>query len=193
MIIRKKFDFENAHIVRNCSSKRCRESIHGHSYRVEVLLESHFLDNAGIVYDFGFMRGAIRDIIDSFDHATTVWSGDDENYVREMKKISARWVELPFNPSAEQFSRVIFALIDRVLSLTQMQNGERGVRLNSVIVHETGNGYAQCFREDVENENMGKIEFDKIKFSPQVMSEWDDPKMMERIILGQKFINPKEC
>ena len=40
---------------------------------------------------------------------------------------------------------------------------------------------------------MGKIEFDKIKFSPQVMSEWDDPKMMERIILGQKFINPKEC
>ena len=32
MIIRKIYDFENAHIVRFCSSKRFKESIHGHSY-----------------------------------------------------------------------------------------------------------------------------------------------------------------
>ena len=53
MIIRKLFEFENAHIVRFCSSKRCKSSIHGHSYKVEVLLESKYLDNAGMVYDFG--------------------------------------------------------------------------------------------------------------------------------------------
>ncbi|MBY0444649.1 MAG: 6-carboxytetrahydropterin synthase, partial [Burkholderiales bacterium] len=44
MLIRKLFKFENAHIVRNCSSERCRSSIHGHSYRVEVLLEANALD-----------------------------------------------------------------------------------------------------------------------------------------------------
>ena len=44
MIIRKIYDFENAHIVRFCSSKRCKESIHGHSYRCEVLLKSEYLD-----------------------------------------------------------------------------------------------------------------------------------------------------
>ncbi len=30
MIIRKKFKFEGAHIVRNCSTDRCKKSIHGH-------------------------------------------------------------------------------------------------------------------------------------------------------------------
>ena len=39
MLIRKLYGFENAHIVRNCSSDRCRRSIHGHSYKVEVILE----------------------------------------------------------------------------------------------------------------------------------------------------------
>jgi len=44
MIIRKKFRFEGAHIVRNCTSKRCRENIHGHSYEVEVFVKSDALD-----------------------------------------------------------------------------------------------------------------------------------------------------
>ncbi|HCN16273.1 MAG TPA: 6-carboxytetrahydropterin synthase QueD, partial [Moraxellaceae bacterium] len=34
MRIRKLFKFENAHIVRNCSSDRCKYSIHGHSYQI---------------------------------------------------------------------------------------------------------------------------------------------------------------
>ena len=80
MIIRKLFRFENAHIVRFCSSKRCRTSIHGHSYVAEILLSSNFLDNAGMVYDFGLMKQNIKTIIDSFDHATTIFSGDNDEY-----------------------------------------------------------------------------------------------------------------
>ncbi len=34
MIIRKLFEFENAHIVRFCSSSRCKSSIHGQHYLV---------------------------------------------------------------------------------------------------------------------------------------------------------------
>ena len=75
MIIRKIYDFENAHIVRFCSSKRCKESIHGHSYRCEVLLKSDYLDAAGMVYDFGLMKQHNRMIIDSFDHTTTLNAG----------------------------------------------------------------------------------------------------------------------
>lgn len=45
MLIRKKYTFEGAHIVRNCSSDRCKKSIHGHSYIVEVLFTSDKLDN----------------------------------------------------------------------------------------------------------------------------------------------------
>ena len=95
MIIRKMFKFENAHIVRFCSSKRCKTSIHGHSYRAEILLESNFLDNAGMVYDFGLMKREIGCIIDSFDHCTTIFSGDEAQYKNDLKKHSARWVEIP--------------------------------------------------------------------------------------------------
>jgi len=117
MIIRKLFKFENAHIVRDCSSKRCKYSLHGHSYKVEVLLESNYLDNGQMVYDFGLTKLYIKELIDSFDHSITLWSGDEKSYIEDMKKHSQRWVELPVSPSAEQFSRVIFLMVERVLVL----------------------------------------------------------------------------
>lgn len=38
-----------------------------------------------------------------------------------------------------------------------MVNGEQGVTLQSIIVHETRTGYAQGFREDAYSELMPKI------------------------------------
>ena len=124
MIIRKLFKFENAHIVRNCSTIRCSENIHGHSYKIEVLLESNYLDYGQMVYDFGLTKLYIKEIIDSFDHAITLWSGDKREYIEDMKKHSLRWIELPVSPSAEQFARVIFLLVERILECTNMVNGE---------------------------------------------------------------------
>ena len=190
MLIRKLFRFENAHVVRNCSSDRCRRSIHGHSYQVEVLLEAQALDHGQMVYDFGLMKGDIRHLIDSFDHAVAFWDADDPEYLDACRKFSARWVALPVSPSAEQFSRVIFALVDRVLSLTDMVNGEQDVRLHSVIVHETATGYAQCFREDVENPRMGPLPLERIAFSDQVRAEWPSPDLWQRLLEGRRVRNP---
>ncbi|ANE33697.1 6-pyruvoyl trahydropterin synthase family protein [Campylobacter hyointestinalis] len=193
MIIRKMYDYENAHIVRFCSSKRCKESIHGHSYKCEVLLSSNYLDNAEMVYDFGLMKQGIKTIIDSFDHSTTLYAKDDIEYKNDIKRHSRRWIELPLNPSAEQFSRVFFVLIDRLLELTNMINGEKGVKLHSIIVHETATGYAQCFREDAYNPNMGKINLEDIIFSDGIKEEWDKQDFYENLKNGIKFTNPKEC
>lgn len=189
MIIRKIYSFENAHIVRACSSKRCRQSVHGHSYRCEVLLSSNYLDNAGMVYDFGLMKFGIKTIIDSFDHATTLGALDSNEYKNDLKKHSKRWIEIPLNPSAEQFSRIFFVLIDRLLGLTTMQNGEKAVKLESIIVHETATGYAQCFRDDAYNENMGVINLEDIKFSDEIVSEWEDEWLFEKLKNGERFIN----
>jgi 6-pyruvoyltetrahydropterin/6-carboxytetrahydropterin synthase len=177
--------------VRGCTSERCKYSIHGHSYKIEVLFESHYLDQGQMVYDFGLTKTTIKDLIDSFDHAITLWSGDDPVYIADMKKYSKRWVELPVSPSAEQFSRVIFVMIDRLLSLTQMRNGEKEVRLHSIIVHETDTGYAQGFREDACNAQMGKIDLKEIRFSDQVRAEWHDSQMWEKLLTGEHFINPE--
>ena len=109
MIIGKLFEFENAHIVRSCSSKRCKYSIHGHSYKLELELESSFLDNAGMVYDFGLLKQEIKEIIDSFDHAITLFKDDDKEYLEAMKRHSKRFVTLPVNASAEFLPRVFCA------------------------------------------------------------------------------------
>lgn len=190
MLIRKLFRFENAHIVRNCSSDRCSRSLHGHSYVVEFLLEAHALDNGQMVYDFGLMKGPVRTLTDSFDHAVAFWDKDSADYIAACRTFSARWISLPVSPSAEQFSRVMFVLADAVLKQTVMQNGEGDVRLQSVIVHETQTGYAQCFREDVENPRMGLIRLEDIVFSDQVRAEWADPEMFEKLKRGDSFINP---
>lgn len=191
MIIRKMFKFENAHIVRGCSTVRCRSSIHGHSYKVELLFESNFLDNGQMVYDFGLMKQNMKDIIDSFDHAISIWDQDEKDYIQDMKKYSDRWVLLPVSPSAEQLSRVLFVLVDKLLKQTSTINGEKNVSLNSIIVHETATGYAQCFDEDAYSEQMGKIQLEEIVFSPTIISDWNDEKLFEKLKEGQNFLNPK--
>lgn len=192
MLIRKLFKFENAHIVRDCSTQRCSENIHGHSYKVEVLLESNYLDNGQMVYDFGLTKLYIKELIDSFDHAITLWSQDDKTYIDAMKKYSNRWVELPVSPSAEQFARVIYLMVERVLACTDMQNGEKEVKLHSIIVHETETGYAQGFKEDAHSELMGKIKLEDILFSEQVKNEWSDSDLWNKLLNHTLIINPKK-
>tara|TARA_B100001063_G_scaffold247086_1_gene290093 strand:+ start:3433 stop:3723 length:291 start_codon:yes stop_codon:yes gene_type:complete len=80
MIIRKKFKFEGAHIVRNCSTRRCKKSIHGHLYVVEVFFSSNKLNNGYMVLDFGLTKKHIKNIIDSFDHAYSLWSGEEDEF-----------------------------------------------------------------------------------------------------------------
>jgi 6-pyruvoyltetrahydropterin/6-carboxytetrahydropterin synthase len=144
-----------------------------------------------MVYDFGLMKQNMKDIIDGFDHAITIWSGDDKEYITDMKKHSARWVEVPLSPSAEQFSRIFFVLIDRLLKLTSTVNGEREVKLHSVIVHETATGYAEAFKEDAYSDIMGKIDLNEILFSLEIQNSWQDSKLFEKIKNGENFINPK--
>ena len=191
MIIRKLFKFENAHIVRDCSTQRCSKNIHGHSYKVEVLLESNYLDNGQMVYDFGLTKLYIKEFIDSFDHAITLWSKDDKEYINDMKKHSQRWIELPVSPSAEQFSRVFFVVIDKILKLSTMNNGEKEVKLNSIIVHETDTGYAQCFTKDAYSKLMGEIDIKSIIFSKQVKSEWSRGDFWENLLRDDKLVTPK--
>ncbi|MDP3291216.1 MAG: 6-carboxytetrahydropterin synthase [Sulfuricurvum sp.] len=190
MIIRKLFKFENAHVVRGCSTQRCRASIHGHSYKVEVLFESSYLDHGQMVYDFGLMKQGIKELIDSFDHAVAIWDGDDTEYIEAMKAHSNRWAVLPVSPSCEQFSRVMFVMIDKLVWFTKMVNGEKMVRLNSIIVHETETGYAQCFREDAYSELMGLIKLEDIHFSDEVRQGWSDPQLWEKVLAGETFVNP---
>ncbi|HIC43366.1 MAG TPA: 6-carboxytetrahydropterin synthase QueD, partial [Sulfurimonas sp.] len=148
------------------------------------------LDHGQMVFDFGLMKRSIKDLIESFDHAIALWDSDGKEYLKDMKTHSDRWVQLPVSPSAEQFSRVIFIMVDKMLSCIKMVNGEKEVSLHSIIVHETKTGYAQGFRADAYNENMGLIEPSKILFSQAVKEDWHDEALWDKVLEGEIFINP---
>ena len=190
MIIRKLFKFENAHVVRGCSTEKCRSSIHGHSYEVEVKLHSNFLDNAQMIYDFGLMKQNLKDLVEMFDHSIALWREDSEEYKKQMKLHSSRWVELPVSPSAEQFARVLFVMIDRLFQLTSMQNGEKEVQLYSIVVHETKTGCAEAFREDAYSSLMGLLSLSDITPSKGVVESFGDKNLWNKLLTGERFINP---
>lgn len=148
MIIRKLFKFEGAHIVRNCSSQRCRENIHGHSYVVEVFVTSDKLDDGYMVMDFVLLN-EVKKLVDCFDHTYSLWRGEEEEFKKFIYRYNRRVAEIPVSPSAEGYALLFIFLIDKILERQVFHNGEGHVQVSSVRVHETTTGYAEAFREDL--------------------------------------------
>lgn len=186
MIIRKQFKFEGAHIVRNCSSDRCKFSLHGHSYIVEVFFTGKGLDNGQMIMDFGLMKSTIGDFVDSFDHAYSMWDKESDDFKDFIHTNSARYIEMPVSPSAEAYSLMMFKVIDTIVKNTVFNNGEKDVELYAVRVHETATGYAESRREDMDWVDWG---VNDIKFSNDIKKEWRDQQMWNKIITNDKFVN----
>ena len=168
MKIRKLFKVEGAHIVRNCSTDRCKRSVHGHSGLIEVFLTSDKLDNGGMIVDFSLIKKNIGAFIDSFDHCLVLWSKDNSEYLKDQKKWSDRWIELPISPSAENFALYMLYMINKIIKATEFNNGEGEVVCSDVIYHETTTGYAHATLSDLHllPENLSTT------FSQGVRREW---------------------
>ena len=175
MKITKIYKTESAHIVRSCSSERCSHSIHGHSAKIEVSLESESLDNAQMVYDFGLMGGTIKKFIDSLDHCYLLCGKESEEYKQFIKKNCARWIELPFNPSAEMLSLFIYGGCKYIIDHTSFENGEdEGIKIHSITYHETDTGRAECDYNDYKKLFCPYFKLSDIVFSDGVVKDWGD-------------------
>jgi len=149
MIIRKKFKFESAHIVREAVSERCKFSIHGHSYVVEVALHGKTQQPGGMLLDFiEFKNNGIKDFIDNFDHATVVWCKDSDEYKQAILDHSKRIVSMELNPTAENMAMFFHFYIQTILNLNPKLEY---VKVKWVRVHETDTGYAESEESDFEN------------------------------------------
>lgn len=189
MKIRKKFRVESSHIVRNCSSDRCSNSVHGHSAVIEIVLESRTLDNAGMVYDFGLLKGSVKQWIDSMDHCHLIWNKDQEEYKDFFKRMNKRWIQLPFNPSAEMLSVFIFKYVQQILNHHSKRNGEGDIKVAAVRYHETETGWAECDALDVENLWNSKWD-SQIMYSDGVLEDWSQ-ELKDCLFRGQVILNPK--
>ena len=173
MLITKIFKVESSHRVVNCSSDRCKYSLHGHSAVIEITLDCKKPDNGGMGYDFGLMKGTIKDFIDSMDHCNLFYIYDDPKYIKFITEFNQRWISLPVSPSAEFLSAFIFKACDYIINHTKMNNGEGDVKVHSVKYHETSTGSATCFREDLDDwANYDVVNQCNVVFSSGVVSDW---------------------
>ncbi|MFH0855511.1 MAG: 6-carboxytetrahydropterin synthase QueD [Candidatus Omnitrophota bacterium] len=59
-------DFSSAHNLRGYKGK-CEE-LHGHNWKVEVVVASNKLDKIGMVMDFKFLRQKLNNLLERLDH-----------------------------------------------------------------------------------------------------------------------------
>lgn len=169
MIIRKLYKIESAHIVRDAYSRRCSHSYHGHSGVIEVFLKSQDLDKAGMIYDFGALKDTVGSFIDMFDHSVHLWVKDKPENIEFFMKNNERYIVLPCNPTAENYSILFRDCINEILNKTQSYEGSVPVKCVGVRYHETSTGYAESEWDDPI-----KYYLEDLYFSPKTREETSD-------------------
>lgn len=105
--------FSSAHYLRNY--KGSCENLHGHNWKVELLVEGSQLNNLDILIDFKTLKNILKEILNELDHKLL-------NEIPYFKNI---------NPSSERLAEYIFKKIKDKLS--QYSN----IKVKEVTVYET--------------------------------------------------------
>ena len=104
--------FSSAHNLRGYMGK-C-ESLHGHNWKVEVVVGAEKLDHLGMVVDFTILKEVTDALLESYDHT----------YLNEVPPFDR------INPSSENLSQVFFD------ALSEKINDDR-LRVQAVSVWES--------------------------------------------------------
>ncbi len=141
--IRKLLKFESAHQLESAYSKLCSETIHGHSYKLELFLSSEKLNSDGMVMDFGELKSITKELVDGYlDHSIILPESFNEtrpDYVRSMMENNKRLIMFQGNPTAEEMSKWIFETVNQ--DLVRLKG--TSVMCTKVILWETETGYAE--------------------------------------------------
>ena len=118
-------EFSAAHNLRNFRGK-C-ESLHGHNWKVEVVVSGKDLNESGVVLDFAEMKAATGEIMSEIDH----------RYLNELPFFTEH------NPSSENIARYIFHRLQEKIT-------DDRVRVRRVTAWESQDACATYFGESAE-------------------------------------------
>ncbi len=142
----KSLEIENGHMLSKHPDK-CRFP-HGHTRRVEFVLEAPELDENDMVCDFKIIKQAIGEWLDTFDHAMCM-NTRDPAYAEFQQRYGERVIGFENqDPTTEVMARTIFdhtaaALADYALRPEIRYPLAPGVRLACVRVWETTSSWAE--------------------------------------------------
>jgi 6-pyruvoyltetrahydropterin/6-carboxytetrahydropterin synthase len=117
--------FSAAHSLRGHKGK-C-EKLHGHNWKIEVILSAQKLNTLGMVMDFSDLKKIIKQVLDGLDHKYL----NDLNYFQKI------------NPSSEEIARYIFEKLKKIIP-------GRQCHLRKVKVWETDSACA-LYTEDKQS------------------------------------------
>ena len=142
----KSLEIENGHMLSKHPDK-CRFP-HGHSRRVEFVLEAEQLDANEMVCDFKVIKETVGAWLDGLDHAICM-NTDDPAYAEFKQRYGERVIGFESqDPTTEVMARTIFEHTRRALEEHAARDGARyalsaGVRLRRVRVWETSSSWAE--------------------------------------------------
>jgi 6-pyruvoyltetrahydropterin/6-carboxytetrahydropterin synthase len=105
--------FAAGHALRNYKG-RC-ENVHGHNFKVQVVIEGEELDETGLLVDFLDVKAAMQKIIDRLDHV----------FLNDIAPFDVK------NPSAENIAEYFYQ------EMTQSLGAGVPVRIREVRIWET--------------------------------------------------------
>ncbi len=139
------FHFETGHALAGYDGK-CRH-VHGHSYRLEVTVQGHPIDDPahvkfGMVIDFGDLKKIVKEhVVDIYDHALLLNRNggyrETGDYLREK---GHRILLVDFQPTGEM---MLLDIASRI-----RENLPENVKLFSLKLYETGTSYAEWYADD---------------------------------------------
>ena len=142
----KTFEVESGHILSRHPG-RCRYP-HGHTRRVELVLEADTLDADGMIVDFKALSEALSDCLEQYDHS--ICMNTDDPMFGVMKEAYGDRV-IPFagqDPTSEVIAKSLYDTCRDHLDAYRNQPDatyqvQTGVRLVKVRVWETSTAWAE--------------------------------------------------
>jgi 6-pyruvoyltetrahydropterin/6-carboxytetrahydropterin synthase len=142
----KTIEIENGHMLSKHPDK-CRFP-HGHSRRVEFVLEAETLDQNDMVCDFKIVKEAMANFLDQYDHAICV-NTDDPKYADLKAAYGDRVVGFTkTDPTTEMIAKTVYeGFQERLAEYATRQNPRYPLRdslkIVSVRVWETSSSWAE--------------------------------------------------
>ena len=150
MLITRRLEFDPGHRIPEHDSQ-CSH-LHGHRYAIEITLSGDVIEKKGapengMVVDFARVGDIARqNLVDAWDHAFLVYSGDTAvvNFLNSLPE--HKTVLLKATPTAENMALEAF----RILSTAYLDIYGNHLRLERIRLYETPNCWADAVRADVK-------------------------------------------